>query len=103
MNLANPIELAASNLILAQDNLSRVVALIERVVAFTNLRQQQQQAKLLAELTIFVPELARETLKIKVVVQLVAKLRLIELLDADLVRGSLNLVELIAIFEQQAK
>lgn len=47
--------------------------------------------------------MARETLKIKVVVQLVAKLRLIELLDADLVRGSLNLVELIAIFEQQAK
>ena len=103
MNLANPIELAASNLILAQDNLSRVVALIERVVAFTNLRQHQQQAKLLAELTIFVPELARETLKIKVVVQLVAKLRLIELLDAGLVRGSLNLVELIAIVGQQAK
>jgi hypothetical protein len=47
--------------------------------------------------------LARETLKIKVVVQLVAKLRLIEFLDADLVRGTLNLVELIAIFEQQAK
>ena len=71
---AIPVAQAVAALILAGDNLLLVRLLIELVVAFAILKQQRQQAKLLAELDIVVPNLARETLKVKLVAQLVAGL-----------------------------